>query len=78
MARHPLYGSARFSPRPTPLQTSVSTIISKFNVTHHPYADDTQIYLELDSRTFNSNMTELSKMPSGHPGVDRKETDIES
>ena len=30
--------------------TSLSTIISKVNVTHHLNADDTQIYLELDSR----------------------------
>ena len=40
--------------------TPLSTIISKFNVPHHLYADDTQIYLELYSRIFNSNITELA------------------
>ena len=29
-------------------------------MTHHLYADDTQIYLELDSRNFNSSITELT------------------
>ena len=32
----------------------------KFNVTHHLYVDDTQIYLELALRNFNSNITELA------------------
>ena len=31
----------------------------KFNVTHHLYADDTQNYLELDSRNFDSSIIEL-------------------
>ena len=35
-------------------------MISKFNVAHHLYADDTQIYLELDSRNFESSITELT------------------
>ena len=39
--------------------TPLSLVISKFNVTHHYFADDTQIYLELDSRNFNSSITEL-------------------
>ena len=29
-------------------------------MTHHLYADDTQIYLELDSRNFDSSITELT------------------
>ena len=29
-------------------------------MTHHVYADDTQIYLELDSRNFDSSITELT------------------
>ena len=41
----------------TPLS---SVIISKFNVTHHLYADDTKIYMELDPRNFNSSITELT------------------
>ena len=41
----------------TPYTTPLSTVISKFNVTHHLYADDTHIYLELDSRNFDSRTT---------------------
>ena len=39
----------------------LSHIISKFNVTHHLYADDTQIYIAVDSRNFDSSMEELTE-----------------
>ena len=32
-------------------------------MTHHLYADDTQIYLDLDSRNFDSSITELTTCP---------------
>ena len=41
------------------LTIPLSSVISKFNVTHDYYADDTQIYLERDSRNFDSSITEL-------------------
>ena len=49
-------GSLLFTLYTTPL----NSVISKINVTHHLYADDTQIYLELDFRNFNSSITELT------------------
>ena len=39
----------------------LSQVISKFNVAHHLYADDTQIYLAADSRNFYSSVEELTE-----------------
>ena len=39
----------------------LSQVISKFSVTHHLYANDTQIYLAVDSRNFDSSMEELTE-----------------
>ena len=39
----------------------LSQVISKFNVTHHLYADDTQIYLAVASRNFDSSIEELTE-----------------
>ena len=41
--------------------TPLSNIISNFNVTHHLYADDAQIYLALDHRNFDSSFAELTE-----------------
>ena len=39
----------------------LSQVIFEFNVTHHLYADDTQIYLAVDSRNFDSSVEELTE-----------------
>ena len=41
--------------------TPLSNIISNFNVTHYLYADETQIYLALDHRNFDSSFAELNE-----------------
>ena len=40
--------------------TPLSQVISCLKVTHHRYADDTQIYLPINYRNFDSSITELS------------------
>ena len=46
---------------PSFFTTPLSNIISNFNVTHHLYADDTQRYLALDHRNFDSSFAELTE-----------------
>ena len=37
---------------------TLASVISKFNVIHYLHADDVQMYMELDSRNFDSSTTE--------------------
>ena len=41
--------------------TPLSYIISSFNVTHHLFTNDIQIYLALNSRNFDSSIAELTE-----------------
>ena len=41
--------------------TSINHIISNSNVTQNLYTDDTQIYLALDPKNFNSSIAKLTK-----------------
>ena len=41
--------------------TPLSHIITSFKVTHHLYGNDTQIYLALDSRNFDSSIAEFTE-----------------
>ena len=57
-----LWGPPRFCPGSTAfnsLHYPPQPYNFQFNVTHHLYADDTQINLALDSRTFDSSIVEL-------------------
>ena len=50
----------------------LSQVISKFNVTHHLHADDTQIYSAVDSRNFNSSIECLKSVQEWIDGVKLK------
>ena len=54
-------GSVLGPPLFTLYTSPLSQIIFKYKVTHHLYADDTQIYLAVDSRNFDSSMEELTE-----------------
>ena len=43
----------------------LSQVISKFNVTHHLYADDTQVYLAVDSRNFDECLKSVQEWKVG-------------
>ena len=49
------------SPPFYPLHYPLSNIISRFNVTHHLYVDDTKIYLALDHKNLDSSFAELTE-----------------
>ena len=55
----PFWGSPGLSSRATFLPY-IQLLSAKFNVTHHLYAEDIQIYLELDSRNFDCIIIELA------------------
>ena len=44
----------------TQYATPLGSVMSKYNVTHNLHQNDTQIYLELDSKNFDSSTTEVA------------------
>ena len=52
--------------------TPLSAIISSFDINHHPYADDTHIYMSLSVSNAKESLEKLQHcvMPNGRVGLD--------